>query len=61
MIIYNVTVNVDLDVHDQWLQWMKATHLPDVMATGLFLDQRMCRVLAEDEGGGVSMRIFAAE
>ena len=46
MIIYNVTVNVDLDVHDQWLQWMKATHLPDVMATGLFLDQRMCRVLA---------------
>lgn len=51
MIIYNVTINVDLDVHDQWLQWMKATHLPDVMATGLFLDQRMCRVLAEDEGG----------
>ena len=51
MIIYNVTVNVDLNVHDQWLQWMKATHLPDVMATGLFLDQRMCRVLAEDEGG----------
>ncbi len=42
---------MDLDVHDQWLQWMKATHIPDVMATGLFLDHRMCRVLAEDEGG----------
>lgn len=51
MIIYNVTVNVDLDVHDEWLHWMKHTHIPDVMATGLFLDNRLCRVLADDEGG----------
>ncbi len=51
MIIYNVTINVDFDVHDQWLQWMKESHIPEVMSTGLFLDQRMCRVLADDEGG----------
>ncbi len=51
MIIYNVTINVDLDVHEAWLKWMKETHIPDVMATGLFLDHRLCRVLAEDEGG----------
>jgi hypothetical protein len=51
MIIYNVTVNVDHDVHAQWLHWMKHTHIPEVMATGLFLDNRLCRVLAEDEGG----------
>ena len=51
MIIYNVTVNVDVDVHEQWLVWMKHTHIPDVMATGLFLDNRLCRVLADDEGG----------
>jgi hypothetical protein len=51
MIIYNVTINVDADVHERWLLWMKTTHIPDVMATGLFLDQRLCRVLADDEGG----------
>ncbi|MBP7513730.1 MAG: DUF4286 family protein [Flavobacteriales bacterium] len=51
MIIYNVTVNVDADVAEEWLQWMKAVHIPDVMATGLFLDNRICRVLAEEEGG----------
>ncbi|MBL7985044.1 MAG: DUF4286 family protein [Flavobacteriales bacterium] len=51
MIIYNVTVNVDVDVHEQWLEWMKHTHIPEVMATGLFLDNRLCRVLADDEGG----------
>ena len=51
MIIYNVTVNVDADVHEKWLAWMKQTHIPDVMATGLFLDHKLCRVLADDEGG----------
>ncbi|MCB0771049.1 MAG: DUF4286 family protein [Flavobacteriales bacterium] len=51
MIIYNVTINVDTDVHERWLLWMKATHIPDVMSTGLFLDHRLCRVLADDEGG----------
>lgn len=51
MIIYNVTVNVDADVAEEWLQWMKAVHIPDVMSTGMFLDNRICRVLAEEEGG----------
>src|SRR5262245_60513362 len=51
MIIYNVTINVDEGVHEEWLKWMKTTHLSEVMATGLFLDGRICRVLADDEGG----------
>jgi hypothetical protein len=51
MIVYNVTVNIDHEVHDTWLEWMKEVHIPDVMATGLFTESRMFRVLAEDEGG----------
>ena len=51
MIIYNVTVNIDLDVHEPWVEWMKDIHIPDVMSTGLFLESKMLRVLAEDEGG----------
>lgn len=51
MIIYNVTLNVDTDVHEEWVHWMKTEHIPAVMATGLFLDHRFCRVLADDEGG----------
>ena len=51
MIIYNVTLSVDKDVHEQWLHWMRQTHIPDVMATGLMLDSRLCRVLGEEEGG----------
>lgn len=49
MIIYNVTVSVDREVHEMWLAWMRNTHLPEVMATGHFLDYRLCRVLTADE------------
>jgi Domain of unknown function (DUF4286) len=49
MIIYNVTVSVDPEVHDEWLRWMVAEHLPEVLATGFFLEHRFCRVLTPDE------------
>ena len=51
MILYNVTINIDHDVHDEWLQWMKSKHIPDVLNTGLFIENRICRILAEEEGG----------
>lgn len=51
MIIYNVTVSVDMEVHEMWLAWMRNTHLPEVMATGLFLESRIARVLAEGDSG----------
>ena len=51
MIVYNVTLSVDEDVAEEWLHWMRTVHIPDVMATGMFLDSRICRVLAEEEGG----------
>ncbi len=57
MIIYNVTVNIDADVHDEWLQWMKEVHIPEVLATGLFVESRMSRMLIEEEEGGITYSI----
>lgn len=51
MIIYNVTVNIDEDVHEEWLEWMKTIHIPDVMNTGHFIESKLSRILAEEEGG----------
>lgn len=51
MFIYNVTVNVDEDVHEAWLQWMKDKHMPDVMATGCFVDCQIVKVLGVEEQG----------
>jgi hypothetical protein len=51
MIIYNVTVNVENDVREEWLNWMKSVHIPDVMATGYFLENKICKVLVNEEQG----------
>lgn len=50
MIIYNVTVNIDDSVHDEWIKWMKIKHIPDVMNTGLFIEHKICKVLTTHEG-----------
>lgn len=53
MIIYNVTINLDDSIHSDWITWMKTVHIPQVMETGYFLDNRMAKVLTtqEDETG----------
>ena len=51
MVLYNVTINIDYAVHDEWLDWMKNVHIPDVMNTGLFIDSKLCKIHAEEDGG----------
>jgi len=38
MIIYSVEISVEKEIHKNWVQWMKTTHIPDVMETDLFLE-----------------------
>ena len=57
MIIYNVTINIDAEVHDEWLKWMLEKHIPAVLATGLFIESRMSRMLIEEEGDGITYSI----
>lgn len=54
MILYNVTLKVDTDVAADWVAWMKARHMPDLMATGLFTDCRLGRLLDQDEQDGIT-------
>jgi hypothetical protein len=54
MIIYSVTVKVFIDIHKDWLQWMKETHIPNVMKTGFFKECRMSKILEDDESQGMS-------
>ena len=51
MIIYNVTVNVEDSIHDEWLIWMKTIHIPDVMNTGMFSEYRLCKILSDEDTG----------
>ena len=51
MILYNVTVSIDYDIHQNWLKWMKEVHVPNVLATGLFIENKIAKIHAEEEGG----------
>lgn len=51
MILYNVTVSIDPAISEEWLEWMRSKHIPDVMATGCFVESRLSRVHGEEEGG----------
>ncbi|MEY8849680.1 DUF4286 family protein [Psychroserpens sp. XS_ASV72] len=57
MIIYNVTVNVDNSIHDEWLEWMKTEHIPQVLGTGKFEKATLSQVLVEEELGGITYSI----
>ncbi len=50
MVIYNITVLIDPKIKEEWLKWMQEVHIPDVMATGLFTQHYLCRVLLPDDG-----------
>ncbi|GGW58539.1 uncharacterized protein DUF4286 [Winogradskyella epiphytica] len=49
MIIYNVTLNIDKSIHTEWLEWIKE-HIPQVLATGKFVEAKLTKVLVDDEG-----------
>lgn len=51
MIVYNVTVSIDSNIHDEWLDWMRTSHIPDVLKSGCFLESKLSRIHGEEEGG----------
>lgn len=57
MILYNVTINIQESVHDQWMHWMQTKHIADVLATGKFSAARLVKVLVEEEMGGTTYSI----
>lgn len=61
MVLYNVTVGIDTDVENEWLDWMKNTHIPAVMDTGMFIEYKIFKVLGqgEDENVSYSIQYFA--
>ena len=53
MILYNVTINIEDEVREKWVKWMKEEHIPQVMATRQFLDHTFSKLLTRqhDETG----------
>ena|SRR5882762_9203436 len=57
MLLYNVTVGIDKEIQEEWLDWMREKHIPQVMATGMFVDWKIYKVLHDQDDGGVSYSV----
>ena len=54
MYLYNVTVNIDDSAHAEWKNWMLETHIPEVLATGIFHHHVFYRLVHHSEDGSVN-------
>jgi hypothetical protein len=52
MIIYNITINISYEVENEWLAYMKSTHIPQILQTELPLECKLLRLLTEIENEG---------
>lgn len=57
MYIYNVTINIDESVHDEWFKWMKEKHIPDMLSTGKFSKAKMSQLMVKEEMGGITYTV----
>jgi len=51
MLIYNTTFQVDDDVHDNFMIWIKESYIPEVQKHGALKAPRICRILSHREEG----------
>ncbi|MBC7744464.1 MAG: DUF4286 family protein [Flavobacterium sp.] len=51
MILYNVTVILDDEIHTDWLNWVQQQHIPEVMKTSCFVSSRLLKVLDSPNEG----------
>lgn len=56
-VLYNITISIDASVEKDWLKWMQEVHIPDVMQTGFFSENRICRVQDDQEEGGLTYAV----
>lgn len=48
MFLYNTTLKVNNNIVDEWLQWQKEIHIPEILASGMFYDYNFFELLEQD-------------
>ncbi len=51
MFLYNVTIIIEDAVANEWLQYMNEFHIPQVMATGKFVSNRLLKIIDSPNEG----------
>ncbi|MBR9859897.1 DUF4286 family protein [bacterium] len=45
MIVYNVTLAIQPDTEQEFMDWLREIHLPEVLETGLFLKAEIFKII----------------
>jgi hypothetical protein len=61
MIIYNITYSVENSIHQEWLSWMKETHIQEIIETGLYVKYQFVKLLDmnEEESATYAVQFYA--
>ena len=54
MIVYNITIKIIPEIEDEWVNWQKVEHIPDVMSSGAFIENKFYRLLEQNETDGIT-------
>ena len=57
MFIYNVTIKVQQAIKDEWLNWLKEEHIPEMINTGCFTNATVLQLLEIDDSEGPTFAI----
>ncbi|MEO8823453.1 MAG: DUF4286 family protein [Ginsengibacter sp.] len=52
MFVYNITLKVETQYLEEWMNWAKTVQIPDVLATGCFYDFRFYELMEIEEEDG---------
>jgi len=52
VIVYNVTTKAHHSICNNWLQWIKEEHIPDIINTGCFTHATVLQLLETDDSEG---------
>lgn len=55
--LYNITTLVAHPISFEWLNWMRAKHIPEIMKSGCFLEFRLLQLQDQDETEGLTFSL----
>jgi hypothetical protein len=61
MILYNITIILDEEIHESWIKWLKNDYLKNMMIHDHFISQRVLKVLDSPNEGHTYCIQFVAE
>jgi hypothetical protein len=48
MFVYNISIKVEKEILSQWIKWQKEEHIPAIMATNLFTENKFFELMESD-------------